>query len=64
MKNNTTNKVDDEIAMFFGDPERVRQDIQAGIQLELKKHKLAGNPICEWKNNKIHWIPADKIQVI
>lgn len=63
MKNNTTNKVDDEIAIFFGDPEKIRQVIQKGIHSELKKHKLAGNAICEWKDNKIHWIPAEQINV-
>jgi hypothetical protein len=24
-------------------------------------HKQAGNQVCEWRNNKVVWIPAEKI---
>lgn len=63
MKNNILHKVDDEIEMFFSEPEKIRQVIQNGIKIELRKHKLAGNAICEWKDDKIHWIPADEINL-
>jgi hypothetical protein len=63
MRNNIQQQMDDEIERFFSDPEKIRQVIQNGIQSELKKHKLAGNAICEWKDNEIHWIPADMIQI-
>lgn len=63
MKNNTTNKIDDDIVMFFSDPEKMRQAIQKGVRSALREHQLAGNSICEWRENKIHWISADKIQL-
>jgi hypothetical protein len=27
------------------------------------KHKLAGNPICEWRDDEIVWIPPEQILV-
>ena len=27
------------------------------------KHKQAGNPICEWQDNKVVWISPEKIQI-
>lgn len=35
MQNNTTSKVDDEISMFFGDPEKVRQAIQREFRINI-----------------------------
>jgi hypothetical protein len=51
---------DDKIARIMNDSKKVRDIIQSGINEALLKHKQAGNPICEWKNDKVVWIePAD-----
>jgi hypothetical protein len=54
-------KDDDAISKILNDTDKITSIIQAGIHAALLKHKQAGNPICEWKNNKVVWVPADKI---
>ena len=54
---------DDHITKILSNPEKVTKIIQKGINDALLKHKLAGNPICEWRDNKVVWIPADKIVI-
>lgn len=55
------NLVDDNITKILNDPEKVTKIIQSGIRNALLKHKQAGNQVCEWRNNKVVWIPAEKI---
>lgn len=54
---------DDHITKVFSDPIKVTQIIQKGINEALLKHKQAGNSICEWCDNKVVWIPPEKIIV-
>ncbi len=54
---------DDEISKAFHNPAKITKIIQAGIHEALLKHKQAGNPICEWRNNKVHWIAPEKIKM-
>lgn len=63
MANKVTHLADDEISKVFNDPMKITEVIQEGIQAALMKHKQAGNPICEWRDNKVHWIPPEKINV-
>jgi hypothetical protein len=51
----------DEISNFFDDPARVTKVLQAGVQKALLVHKKLGHSICEWKDNKVVWIPPEKI---
>jgi hypothetical protein len=51
----------DNISKILSDPKRVTQIIQIGIKIALAKHKQIGNPVCEWRDNKIVWIPPDQI---
>ena len=44
---------DDNISKILNDSKKVTQIIQAGIKAALMKHKQAGNPVCEWRDNKI-----------
>ena len=53
---------EDEISKAFHNPAKITKIIQAGIHAALLKHKQAGNPICEWRNNKVHWIAPEKIK--
>lgn len=61
MKNKYKN--DDEISRLFNDPDKLTMIIQAGIDEALLKHKQAGNPICEWGDNKVVWISPENIPV-
>jgi hypothetical protein len=60
---NKPNITDDPILKILNDPEKVTQILQAGIKDALMKHKLAGNPICEWRDDEIVWIPPEQIPV-
>ncbi len=60
---NTVDIDNDHISKIMNDPAKVTQIIQAGIKAALLKHKQAGNPICEWRDGKIVWIPAEEIPV-
>lgn len=57
------NLLDDNITKILNDSDKVTKIIQSGIQDALLKHKQAGNQICEWRNNKVVWIPAEKIVI-
>ena len=55
--------VEDTISNILNDATKVTKIIQAGIRDALIKHKQAGNRICVWRENKIVWIPAERIRV-
>lgn len=55
--------LDDNITKILNDPDKVTKIIQSGIQDALLRHKQAGNQVCEWRDNKVVWIPADKIVI-
>jgi len=59
MKNR--HKEDEDIAKLFNDPDKLTIIIQSGIRDALLKHKQAGNPICEWKTDKVVWISPENI---
>ncbi len=52
---------EDKISIILNNTEKVTAIIQSGIRAALLKHKQAGNPVCEWKNNEVVWIDPDKI---
>lgn len=56
-------KNEDKISIILNDTNKVTAIIQSGIRAALLKHKQAGNPICEWKNNKVVWIEPEKIPI-
>lgn len=55
--------MNDNIAKILNDPEKVTKIIQSGINNALLKHKQAGNQVCEWRDNKVVWIPPEKIVI-
>jgi hypothetical protein len=57
------NFLEDNIAKVLNDPSKVTQIIQSGIRDALLKHKQAGNQICVWRDNKVVWIPPEKIVI-
>lgn len=55
--------MNDNITKILNDPEKVTKIIQSGINDALLRHKQAGNQVCEWRDNKIVWIPPEKIVI-
>lgn len=55
--------LNDNITKILNDPEKVTKIIQSGINDALLKHKQAGNQVCEWRDNKVVWIPPEKIVI-
>jgi DNA-binding XRE family transcriptional regulator len=52
-----------DISTLVGDADYITQAIQDGILFALRQHKMAGNPICIWKDNKVTWVPPEDIEV-
>ena len=60
---NKISKNNDSISIILNDSARVTMIIQEGIKTALLKHKQVGNPICEWRDNKVVWISPENIPV-
>lgn len=60
---NKINKNDERISIILNDTAKVTMIIQEGIKTALLKHKQVGNPICEWRDNKVVWISPENIPV-
>ncbi len=56
-------KNDERISIILNDSAKVTMIIQEGIKTALLKHKQAGNPVCEWRDNKVVWILPENIPV-
>ena len=54
---------DKKVMKVFSDPARLNQTLQSGIHTALLRHKQAGNFVCEWKDNKVVWVPPELILV-
>lgn len=61
MVNSKPKLSDDEISQILREPNRLTRKLQSGIYAALLKHKQAGNPGCEWRDNKVIWISAERI---
>ena len=53
----------DSISIILNDSAKVTMIIQEGIRAALLKHKQVGNPVCEWRDNKVVWISPENIPV-
>lgn len=54
---------EDQISKIFNDTEKMRLIIQSAINDALLKHKLAGNPVCEFRDGKVVWIKPEDIVI-
>ena len=45
------------------DPEAVTGCLQKAVRQVLIRHKRLGNPVVEWRDGKIVWVPARDIPV-
>ncbi|MCA0370572.1 MAG: hypothetical protein LCH26_05680 [Proteobacteria bacterium] len=48
---------------IMDDPEKVRKAIQEGVWTAITHHKKIGNPICEWRGDRVVWIKPEDINV-
>lgn len=60
---NKMSKNVDSISIILNDSAKVTMIIQEGIRAALLKHKQVGNPVCEWRDNKVVWISPENIPV-
>ena len=51
----------DRILKILNNPAEVTKAIQKGIHAALLRHKQMGNPVCEWRDNKVVWIPPEQL---
>ena len=58
---NKRNLSDDKISKVLSNSANLTRVLQTGIDSALLKHKQAGNSVCEWRDNKVVWIPAEEI---
>ena len=52
-----------DIAKIFAEGTLIDKALKAGVKDALRRHKQAGQPVVEWRNGQVVWIPADKIKV-
>ena len=53
----------EKISSIIADKRKITKALKKGIETALLKHKQAGQPIVIWQNNRVVWIPAEKIIV-
>ena len=51
------------IAKLMADDHAITAALRKGVREALRKHKEAGNPVCEWRNGRVVWIPPEKIKI-
>jgi hypothetical protein len=40
---------------------RIARALELAIREALQRHKLAGNPVAVWRNDRVEWIPPEDI---
>ncbi len=51
------------ISEILNDPIKTKKIIQRGIHAAVSKHKLLGNPVCEWRDGAVVWIQPEDIVI-
>jgi hypothetical protein len=52
-----------DIAKLLADDELVTKALRKGVRDALRRHKQAGNPVCEWRDGKVVWIAPEDIKI-
>ena len=52
-----------DIAKIFREGTLIDRAVRQGVREALLRHKQAGNPVAEWRDGKVVWIPAEEIDV-
>lgn len=50
------------IARVFDEGSRIDAAVQRAVSAARQRHKQAGRAVPEWRDGKVVWIPADKIE--
>lgn len=50
-----------DIQELLEDREVVERALRKAVQDELRIHKAMGNPVPEWRDGKVVWIPPEEI---
>ena len=58
-----SNSNSDKITQVFSDRTMMTKILKSSINAALRKHKQAGNPVCESRNGKVVWIQPEDIQI-
>jgi hypothetical protein len=53
----------DPIDRAFAEGTPIDRALEAAVRQALQQHKRAGNPVVEWREGEIRWVPPDKIDV-
>ena len=59
----TKKEKSDLIEELFKKGEPIDQALRKGVQDALRRHKQAGNPVCEQRDGKIIWVQPEDIDV-
>ena len=51
------------IAEIIADDDVITQALQRGVRDALRRHKLLGNPVAEWRDGRVVWIAPEDIQI-
>jgi hypothetical protein len=54
--------VDPEFA-HLADGQVIEAALRKAVRQAVRRHKLLGNPICEWRDGRVVWIPPENIQI-
>ena len=59
MKNDRTSGID----KIFSERKKIDRAIRSAVRAARLLHKRAKNPVAEWHNGKVVWVPPDKIRL-
>ena len=52
-----------DIDALFADGSEIERGLKKAVGLAVLEHKRAGNPIVEWRNGRVVWVPPEEIEV-
>lgn len=52
----------DPIDRAFAEGTPIDEAIAEAVREARQRHKLAGNPVVEWRDGKIVWVPPEEIE--
>lgn len=52
-----------DISQIFEEGTPIDNALREAVRDAVLRHKRSGNPIADWQDGKVVWIPADQIEV-
>jgi len=53
----------DDLGALLEDDELIERALAEAVRQALLDHKRTGDPVAEWRDGRVVWIPADEIVV-